>query len=80
MCDNRGVGEGFNKCHKKHDVLYGQLLALFSACSLLLNALLRRTERIGRRGVAEIKAHPFFTNDHWNWQTIRESKRREFQS
>lgn len=33
-----------------------------------------RDVRLGRNGVEEIKNHPFFKNDQWNWDNIRESK------
>lgn len=33
-----------------------------------------REVRLGRNGVEEIKQHPFFKNDQWNWDNIRESK------
>lgn len=33
-----------------------------------------REVRLGRNGVDEIKRHPFFKNDQWTWENIRESK------
>ena len=33
-----------------------------------------RTQRLGRNGIGEIKAHPFFKNDQWDWGNIRQSK------
>jgi len=30
-------------------------------------------ERLGQNGVGEIRAHPFFVNDQWTWDTIRQS-------
>lgn len=33
-----------------------------------------RTVRLGRTGVEEIKRHPFFKNDQWTFDNIRESK------
>ena len=32
-----------------------------------------RTERLGQNGISEILAHPFFVNDQWTWETIRQS-------
>jgi len=32
-----------------------------------------RTERLGQNGIAEILDHPFFVNDQWTWETIRQS-------
>uniref|UniRef100_A0A8D0PDW0 non-specific serine/threonine protein kinase n=1 Tax=Sus scrofa TaxID=9823 RepID=A0A8D0PDW0_PIG len=32
-----------------------------------------REVRLGRNGVEEIKQHPFFKNDQWNWDNIRET-------
>jgi hypothetical protein len=36
-------------------------------------AFLIRTERLGRNGIGEIKQHPFFVNDQWDWGNIRNS-------
>jgi len=33
-----------------------------------------REVRLGRTGVDEIKCHPFFKNDQWTFDTIRDSK------
>lgn len=33
-----------------------------------------RKVRLGRTGVDEIKCHPFFKNDQWTFDNIRESK------
>ena len=33
-----------------------------------------REVRLGRNGVEEIKFHPFFKNDQWDWDNIRDSK------
>lgn len=33
-----------------------------------------REVRLGRNGVDEIKRHPFFKNDQWTWENIRESE------
>jgi len=35
---------------------------------------LRREVRLGRNGVDEIKRHPFFKNDQWTWDNVRDSK------
>lgn len=43
------------------------------AKSLICAFLTDRTERLGRNGVEEIKRHPFFKNDAWQWGTIRET-------
>ncbi|KAH9364796.1 hypothetical protein HPB48_012729 [Haemaphysalis longicornis] len=32
-----------------------------------------RTRRLGRKGVEEIKAHPFFQNDQWTFDNIRDA-------
>lgn len=31
-----------------------------------------RSNRLGGKGVAEVKSHPFFKNDQWDYNTIRE--------
>lgn len=33
-----------------------------------------RTRRLGRKGVEEIKAHPFFQNDQWTFDNIRDGE------
>lgn len=33
-----------------------------------------REVRLGRNGFDEIKRHPFFKNDQWTWENIRESE------
>lgn len=42
-----------------------------NAKSLICVFLTDRADRIGRKGVDEIKKHPFFINDQWDWDTIR---------
>ncbi|KAF4532249.1 hypothetical protein B566_EDAN004335 [Ephemera danica] len=43
-----------------------------SAKSLICGFLTDRTRRLGRNGVEEIKSHPFFQNDQWTFDTIRD--------
>lgn len=33
-----------------------------------------REVRLGRNGMEEIKRHPFFKNDQWTFDTIRDSE------
>lgn len=42
------------------------------AKSLICAFLTDREVRLGRNGVAEIKKHPFFQNDQWTWENIRD--------
>jgi hypothetical protein len=44
-----------------------------AAKDLIGKFLSDRSVRLGRNGVDEIMAHPFFRNDQWNWDTIRQS-------
>ncbi|XP_053950444.1 rho-associated protein kinase 1 isoform X2 [Anastrepha ludens] len=44
-----------------------------SAKSLMRAFLTDRTQRLGRHGIDEIKAHPFFSNDTWTFDNIRDS-------
>ncbi|MEQ2258463.1 CDC42 binding protein kinase, partial [Xenotaenia resolanae] len=44
------------------------------AKTLICGFLTDREVRLGRNGVDEIKRHPFFKNDQWTWENIRESK------
>ncbi|XP_013359813.1 PREDICTED: rho-associated protein kinase 2 isoform X2 [Chinchilla lanigera] len=43
------------------------------AKNLICAFLTEREVRLGRNGVEEIKLHPFFKNDQWNWDNIRET-------
>ncbi|XP_030377944.1 rho-associated protein kinase 1 isoform X1 [Scaptodrosophila lebanonensis] len=44
-----------------------------NAKALIRAFLTDRTQRLGRYGIDEIKAHPFFRNDLWSFDNIRES-------
>lgn len=41
------------------------------AKSLICAFLTDRSDRLGQRGIEEIKRHPFFVNEQWNWDSIR---------
>uniref|UniRef100_UPI00358F7BE9 rho-associated protein kinase 2-like n=1 Tax=Myxine glutinosa TaxID=7769 RepID=UPI00358F7BE9 len=43
------------------------------AKSLICAFLMDRSVRLGRNGIDEIKKHPFFRNDQWTWDNIRET-------
>lgn len=43
------------------------------AQSLIQGFLTDRTKRLGRNNVEEIKKHPFFVNDQWTFDNLRES-------
>nr|XP_018901090.1 PREDICTED: rho-associated protein kinase 2 isoform X1 [Bemisia tabaci] len=43
-----------------------------NAMSLIRGLLTDRTQRLGRNGVKEIKNHPFFKNDAWTFENLRE--------
>ncbi|XP_054283901.1 rho-associated protein kinase 2 isoform X2 [Macrosteles quadrilineatus] len=42
------------------------------AKSLIFGFLTDRTQRLGRNGVEEIKSHPFFQNDQWTFDNLRD--------
>ncbi|XP_078612644.1 rho-associated protein kinase 1-like isoform X1 [Branchiostoma floridae x Branchiostoma japonicum] len=42
------------------------------AKNLICAFLSDRSVRLGRNGVEEIRRHPFFQNDQWTWETIRD--------
>ncbi|XP_062539982.1 rho-associated protein kinase 1 [Armigeres subalbatus] len=44
-----------------------------NAKSLIKGFLTDRTQRLGRHSVDEIKCHPFFQNDVWTFENLRES-------
>ncbi|KAG8571105.1 hypothetical protein GDO81_011525 [Engystomops pustulosus] len=43
------------------------------AKNLICAFLTDREVRLGRNGVEEIKRHPFFKNDQWAWETLRDT-------
>ncbi|XP_064202990.1 rho-associated protein kinase 1 [Anguilla rostrata] len=43
------------------------------AKNLICAFLTDREVRLGRNGVDEIKRHPFFKNDQWTWESIRDA-------
>ncbi|XP_039610652.1 rho-associated protein kinase 1 isoform X1 [Polypterus senegalus] len=43
------------------------------AKNLICAFLTDREVRLGRNGVEEIKRHPFFKNDQWSWESIRDT-------
>lgn len=43
------------------------------AKSLIQGLLCDRTKRLGRNNVEEIKNHPFFINDQWSFENLRDS-------
>nr|XP_033792041.1 rho-associated protein kinase 2 isoform X6 [Geotrypetes seraphini] len=44
-----------------------------NAKDLICAFLIDRDVRLGRNGVEEIKQHPFFKNDQWTWNNMRET-------
>ncbi|XP_058035135.1 rho-associated protein kinase 1 isoform X2 [Ahaetulla prasina] len=42
------------------------------AKNLICGFLTDREVRLGRNGVEEIKRHPFFKNDQWSWENLRD--------
>ncbi|VVC88965.1 unnamed protein product [Leptidea sinapis] len=43
------------------------------AKSLIRGLLTERTKRLGKNSVDEIKQHPFFVNDQWSFENLRDS-------
>ncbi|XP_063414953.1 rho-associated protein kinase 1-like isoform X2 [Mytilus trossulus] len=59
--------------HKNSLTFPSEIEMSHDAKDLICAFLMDRTERLGRNGVEEIKAHRFFKNDQWNWQSIRDA-------
>lgn len=62
-----------------HSVLFLSLASLHISrweefCVIYACACYFREVRLGRNGVEEIKRHPFFKNDQWTFETIRDSE------
>lgn len=62
VCVCRGCAERVWFCSAAVRVCVDQCFGMF------------REVRLGRTGVEEIKSHPFFKNDQWTFDTIRDSK------
>ena len=59
----------------KNSLKFPEDMDLSSEAKLLISQFLSdRSVRLGQNGVGEIKSHPFFVNDQWNFDNIRESK------
>ncbi|KAH6922928.1 hypothetical protein HPB50_020267 [Hyalomma asiaticum] len=52
---------------------YSETTRCFRRRSFTVLTALMRNYRLGRKGVEEIKAHPFFQNDQWTFDNIREA-------
>ncbi|XP_054707053.1 rho-associated protein kinase 2-like [Uloborus diversus] len=57
-----------NSLHFPDDVMISK-----EAKNLICAFLTERMERLGRNGIEDIKRHPFFQNDQWTFDNIRES-------
>jgi Rho-associated protein kinase 1 len=57
-----------NHLHFPHDCEMSS-----KAKNLIMAFLSERTQRIGRNGSEDIKNHPFFKDDSWTWQNIRQT-------
>ncbi|XP_059585582.1 rho-associated protein kinase 2 [Alligator mississippiensis] len=59
--------------HKNSLVFSEEVEISKHAKNLICAFLTDREVRLGRNGVEEIKQHPFFESDQWNWENIRET-------
>ncbi|XP_025057619.1 rho-associated protein kinase 2 isoform X3 [Alligator sinensis] len=59
--------------HKNSLVFSEEVEISKHAKNLICAFLTDREVRLGRNGVEEIKQHPFFESDQWNWDNIRET-------
>ncbi|BFG03011.1 rho-associated protein kinase 1 [Drosophila madeirensis] len=58
----------------KNSLSFPQEVEISEQAKALIRAFLTdRTQRLGRYGIEDIKAHPFFRNDTWSFDNIRES-------
>ncbi|KAI4464751.1 myotonic dystrophy s/t kinase-related [Holotrichia oblita] len=65
----------YNKimCHENNLSFPPEVEISKEAKSLIKGLLCDRTKRLGRNSVDEIKNHPFFANDQWTFENLRES-------
>lgn len=55
--------------------VYKLFSCVCNMCNIILKLFhLYREVRLGRNGVEEIKRHPFFKNDQWSWENLRDSE------
>lgn len=58
----------------KNSLKFPQDLELSQNAKSLIKAFLTdQHHRLGRSGIEDIKRHPFFENDQWTWDNLRES-------
>uniref|UniRef100_A0A7M4EFM0 non-specific serine/threonine protein kinase n=1 Tax=Crocodylus porosus TaxID=8502 RepID=A0A7M4EFM0_CROPO len=58
----------------KNSLIFSEEVEISKHAKNLICAFLTDREvRLGRNGVEEIKQHPFFESDQWNWDNIRET-------
>uniref|UniRef100_A0A1I7Y051 Rho-associated protein kinase let-502 n=1 Tax=Steinernema glaseri TaxID=37863 RepID=A0A1I7Y051_9BILA len=60
--------------HEQHLVFPDDMVVSDNAKSLIKGFLSDRSVRLGKNGVQSIKAHPFFQNSDWTFDTIREAQ------
>ncbi|XP_074643969.1 rho-associated protein kinase 2-like [Tubulanus polymorphus] len=57
----------------KNSLAFPDDIEISSKAKALICAFLTdRMERLGQHGIEEIKSHPFFKNDQWDWSNIRQ--------
>lgn len=56
---------------------YSKHFRILKVCIILFlyHLLSFRKKRLGRNGISEIKEHPFFQNDQWSFDNLRDCKR-----
>ncbi|CAF3799316.1 unnamed protein product [Rotaria magnacalcarata] len=60
--------------HRENLVFPDEIPLSTEARALICAFLSDRSARLGKNGIGEIKAHPFFTNQNdWSWETIRKA-------
>ncbi|CAF4430484.1 unnamed protein product, partial [Rotaria sp. Silwood2] len=69
------VGTYHKIMHHEDNLAFPEEIPLSSEARTLICAFLTdRSVRLGKNGVLEVKAHPFFTNhNEWTWETIKKA-------
>jgi serine/threonine protein kinase len=60
--------------HKNHLTFPIECRISSKSRNLIISFLTEKNQRLGRNGTHEIKSHPFFAEEQWNWQNIRQSE------
>uniref|UniRef100_A0A1X7V8G1 non-specific serine/threonine protein kinase n=1 Tax=Amphimedon queenslandica TaxID=400682 RepID=A0A1X7V8G1_AMPQE len=65
------IGTYSNIMNHKNTLQFTDVQLSANAKNIIVHFLEDASNRLGLNGVEEVKAHPFFVTDQWNWENIR---------